>query len=148
MFPGWRSNWSCSCQPMPQQRRIQVVHSSWQHQILNPLSEARDQTCNLMVPSLIRFHCTTMGTPRFLHFMVKACFLLYNTTRVLFRIIVLFRIPNTCFTYSLTLSYFDLLWWPGPLELCWIELRDTYSWFRVQIIKTLTIAYNSSSRHF
>ena len=26
-------------------------YSWWQHQILNPLSEARDQTCNLMVPS-------------------------------------------------------------------------------------------------
>ena len=29
-------------------------HSSWQCQILNPLSEARDQTCSLMVPSQIR----------------------------------------------------------------------------------------------
>ena len=38
-------------------------HSSQQHQILNPLSEARDQTCNLMVPSQIHFHCATMGTP-------------------------------------------------------------------------------------
>ena len=38
-------------------------HSSWQHRILNPLSEARDQTCNLMVPSQIRFCCTTTGTP-------------------------------------------------------------------------------------
>ena len=32
-------------------------HSSWQHQILNPWSEARDQTRNLMVPSQIHFHC-------------------------------------------------------------------------------------------
>ena len=30
-------------------------HSSRQCQILNRLSEARDQTCNLMVPSWIRF---------------------------------------------------------------------------------------------
>ena len=29
-------------------------HSPWQCRILNPLSEARDQTCNLMVPSWIR----------------------------------------------------------------------------------------------
>ena len=28
-------------------------HSSWQRQIFNPLSEARDQTCNLLVPSRI-----------------------------------------------------------------------------------------------
>ena len=41
-------------------------HSSWQHQILNPQSEARDQTCILMVTSRIRFHCITAGTPRHL----------------------------------------------------------------------------------
>ena len=29
-------------------------HSSWQHQILNPLSEAREQTCILMDASQIR----------------------------------------------------------------------------------------------
>ena len=39
-------------------------HSSWQHRILNPLSEARDQTHNLMVPSWIHFRCTKTGTPR------------------------------------------------------------------------------------
>ena len=38
-------------------------HSSWQHWILNPPSKASDQTCNLMVPSRIRFCCTTTGTP-------------------------------------------------------------------------------------
>ena len=38
-------------------------HSSRQHQILNPLSKSRDGTCNLMVPSRIRFHCATTGTP-------------------------------------------------------------------------------------
>ena len=40
-----------------------LYHSSWQNQILNPLSEARDQTRNLMVLSRIHFHCATMGTP-------------------------------------------------------------------------------------
>ena len=38
-------------------------HSSRQHRILNPLSKARDRTRNLMVPSQIRFHGSTMGTP-------------------------------------------------------------------------------------
>ena len=32
------------------------AHSSWQRWILNPLSEARDQTCVLMHASQIRFH--------------------------------------------------------------------------------------------
>ena len=38
-------------------------HSLRQRRILNPLSEARDQTHNLMVPSRIRVCCTMMGTP-------------------------------------------------------------------------------------
>ena len=41
-----------------------IHHSSWQRQILNLLSEARDQTCILMDTSQIPFHCTMMGTPR------------------------------------------------------------------------------------
>ena len=41
-------------------------HSSWQHWILNPLSEARDWTYNLMVPSQICFCCTMTGTPKLL----------------------------------------------------------------------------------
>ena len=39
-----------------------LYYSSRPCQILNPLSEARDQTHNLMVPSQIHFHCTTTGT--------------------------------------------------------------------------------------
>ena len=38
-------------------------HSSGQRWIPDPLSEARDQTRNLMVTSRIRFHCATTGTP-------------------------------------------------------------------------------------
>ena len=38
-------------------------HSSPQCQILNPLSEARDWTRKLMVPSRICLHCATTGTP-------------------------------------------------------------------------------------
>ena len=40
-----------------------LCHSSWQCWILNPLSKARDWTCNLMAPSRIHFRCATMGTP-------------------------------------------------------------------------------------
>ena len=41
-----------------------LCHSSWQCWILNPLSKARDQTHNLMVPSRICFHCAMTGTPQ------------------------------------------------------------------------------------
>ena len=34
--------------------------SSGQYRILNPLSQDTDWTCNLMVLSRIRFHCTTL----------------------------------------------------------------------------------------
>ena len=43
-------------------------HNSQKCQIFNPLREARDQTLNLIVPSLIRFCCATTGTPRHGHF--------------------------------------------------------------------------------
>ena len=39
-------------------------HSSEQHQIFNPQSEARDRTRNLMVSSWIPFRCAMIGTLR------------------------------------------------------------------------------------
>ena len=42
-----------------------LYHSSRQRQILNPLSEGKDRTRNLMVPSQIRFRCTMTGTPQY-----------------------------------------------------------------------------------
>ena len=39
----------------PSKPRLQPIHSSWQHQILNALSEARDQSCVLMDASQIYF---------------------------------------------------------------------------------------------
>ena len=38
-------------------------HSSQQHWILNPLSEARDRTCILMDTSWIHFHGARVGNP-------------------------------------------------------------------------------------
>ena len=49
---------------MPDPRCIcGLYHSSWQRQILNPLSEARDRTRILMATSRVRFHEATAGTP-------------------------------------------------------------------------------------
>ena len=47
-------------------------HSSRQRQILNPLSEARDPTCNLMVPSWICFYSTVTETPISLFLMERS----------------------------------------------------------------------------
>ena len=44
-------------------------HSSQQHQILNPLIEAKDQTCSLMDTSWVFYHWATMGTPQNLFFL-------------------------------------------------------------------------------
>ena len=40
-----------------------IHHSSWQHRIPDPLSEARGRTHILMDTSQIRFHCAMRGTP-------------------------------------------------------------------------------------
>ena len=88
-----RSHRSYGCQPTPepQQHRIRAAsdlhHRSRQCQIPNPLSKARDQTRNLMVPSQICFCCAMMGNSLFvcivcitihvkgLHFLVlKICY--------------------------------------------------------------------------
>ena len=43
-------------------------HSSWQHQILNPLSEARDGTHILMGTSWVHYRWVTVRTPEHLFF--------------------------------------------------------------------------------
>ena len=87
-FPGYGSNWSCSRRP-PTERATatrdpspvcHLYRSSQQRQILDPLSKARDQTHNLMVPSRLCFCCTTTGTP--LSVFLSLCFL-YFSSRIL-----------------------------------------------------------------
>ena len=56
-YPSATAKWNPSC-------IWNLHHSSGQCQILNSLSEARDQTCNLMDTSEIHFHWATTGTPR------------------------------------------------------------------------------------
>ena len=57
----------CSPTPEPQQCQTRAASVTYttapqQHWILNLLSQARDRTCNLMVPSQICFRCTTTRT--------------------------------------------------------------------------------------
>jgi len=46
-------------------------HSAWQCQILNPLSEARDQTHVLMDTSQVSYYCAAMGTPNLIFLKAK-----------------------------------------------------------------------------
>ena len=54
-----RCDLSCVCD---------LHHSSRQHQVLNPLIEARDGTHILTDTSLVRYHGATVGTPSTLLF--------------------------------------------------------------------------------
>ena len=38
-------------------------HSSWQRQVLNPMREARDWTCDLMDTNWVHYHWATIRTP-------------------------------------------------------------------------------------
>ena len=58
-------------------RIFDLLHSSGQRWIPDPLSEARDGTRILMDTSRIRFHCSSTGTPRTL-FIVVLCIITLN----------------------------------------------------------------------
>ena len=58
---------------------------SRQRRILNLLSEARDRSRNLVVPSWIHFYCATTGTP-------LGCFLLLKLLKMTFEILLLLQI--------------------------------------------------------
>ena len=79
-FPGYRSNWSCSCQPTPQPQQHQICNLCcilWQHRILNPLSEARDLTRILMDTSpflnLLSCNGNPPSSPLFYFLSLFAC---------------------------------------------------------------------------
>ena len=82
-FPGQGSNGSCSCWPIatPDPSCLfDLHHSSWQHLILNPLSEARDWTHILMDTSRVRYRWATTGTPSIVllnTLMCTICFLFF-----------------------------------------------------------------------
>ena len=64
----------CQSHRMPDQSHVcNLHHSSRQCWILNPLSEARDRTCNLTVPSQICFCCAMTGTSVFANINIQIC---------------------------------------------------------------------------
>ena len=69
--------------------------SSQQHWILNPLSEARDQTQILRNASWVHFHWATMGTPNFI-----------------------LSLEVTLFLWFVLPCYLDDMWWQVFCALC------------------------------
>ena len=91
-------------------------HNLWQHRILNPLSEARDRTHNLMVPRQIRFCCATMGTPRTLfqsYWEAVSWALVFSKT--------LHKSSLTSLTSCL------LFQWQCKIEGCWVVSTQPWS---------------------
>ena len=87
-------------------------HSSQQHRSLNPLSKARNRTCNLVVPSQIRFCCATTGTPT----MCILCLLMEHLNlyaKFSLEILYLIRFHNICcwksrLTYHVSQTYLKI----------------------------------------
>ena len=77
-----------------------LYRSSQPCQIPNPLSKARDQTHNLMVPGQIHFCCAMMGTPP-----PKLLLVTKNVQTKAFRVIVYFCPPLKIYIQSLSKSH-------------------------------------------
>ena len=77
---------------MPDLSLICDLHHSSQHRrILNPLSEARDQSYVLMGTSWVHFHCTAMGT---------SCVSVYSFVLIMVDIICYRPVKSSCYTLS------------------------------------------------
>ena len=59
----WLSAYTTATATWDPSHLFNLHHRAWQLGILNPLSEAREQTGILMDTSWVHFHCTTTGTP-------------------------------------------------------------------------------------
>ena len=81
-------------------------HSSWQCQILNPLSKARDWTCVLMEASQIHFLWAMTGTPIHRHFKPNTCqaelfiFLTHNISLHQSIIFFISFLLHTCWSWT------------------------------------------------
>ena len=84
-------------------RICNLHHRSWQHQILNPLSKARDQTRNLVVPSWIHFCCTTTGTLKYTLFFKNYLLLQEYVSKVIF-----FQVINTSYLLFCIFKYIGM----------------------------------------
>ena len=106
--------------PRPQQHQIQATsvtyttaHSNTrskpQCQILSPLNEARDRSCNLMDPSQIHFRCAMMGPPSLLFFLLhwlKVYQVCWSFQQTYFWFSAIFSIFHSLIHFSLLYSFY------------------------------------------
>ena len=85
-------------------------HSSWQYWVLNPLSETRDRTHNLMVPSWICLHCVTMGTPLTLYNAISYILFKKNRMHLIFSQSLFAPIQLSVLLVFSSSSFLALLW--------------------------------------
>ena len=92
-------------------------HSSQQCQIINPLSEARNQTHNLIFPSQICFRCATTGIPNLFFWCSYARRWMWHLTPPL--------------SWSFSLIYVWYLWFVSLIVFSWhdIYLRGSLLYF-------------------
>ena len=70
-----------------------LYHSSGQHQIPDPLSEARNRTHSLMDTNWVRLHCTTKGTPK--HFFLNKFFMYFIKVWLIYSVVPISAVPQS-----------------------------------------------------
>ena len=126
------SSWDLSC-------ACDLHHSLWQHQILNPLSKAKDGTHILMDTNRIHFCCATTGTPCSGMLLFPSLYLSWIFYRFLLcgycedylkyhiDVIVYFKLITITVPYknsTLLLPYFHVFYFTIYLILYWVFINN------------------------
>ena len=111
-------------------------HSSWQCGTLNKLSEARNRTCNLMVPSQIRFRCTT-GTPQIkvLNPSVSVCFC---KTKIELWDVWTLSVVMESFSKLNHVVADNIMWYGGSLHFAMTRTYQPTNWWGCQLCRVKT----------
>ena len=113
--------------PMPDQScTCDLHHSSWPCWILNPLNEARDRTCLLMVTSQICFHCATMETPGFVFFF----FLSFIEVWLIYKAVIISAVQqqsDSSYKYACPFSQIFFPHRRSQTQNNWVEFPVLYS---------------------
>ena len=107
------------------------------HQILNPLSKARDQTLILMDTSQFCFCCSTMGTSK-TEFLIslQSCF--FSVFMIIVKGTWFTQLPRPRTSESFRVAF--------SLLLCWIYQQVCQLWFQHKPWTGLTLTYSTPTQ--